>query len=191
VGLVGLVGAAALFPLLGGAAKIRDRIAEDAPHTLDGMTYMQYARYNESGYDMELSQDYRAIRWMQQNVPGSPVIVEANSGNLYRWYLRFTIYTGLPSVVGWEWHQQQQRALTPPDWVSRRLRETNEFYQTTDPVLAESFLQKYNVRYIVLGQLEKATYPGPGLEKFAALNGNLWQEVYRDQETVLYEVLAP
>jgi YYY domain-containing protein len=190
-GLIFMTASVALFPLLGGAAKIQDRMTNHAPHTLDGMAFMQYARYNESGYDMDLSQDYRAIRWMQENVQGSPVIVEANSGNLYRWYLRFSIYTGLPSVVGWEWHQQQQRALTPPDWVSRRLWAINEFYTTESVEVAEKFLAQYNVRYIVLGQLEKATYPGPGLEKFDAQRGLLWQEVYRDQETILYEVTAP
>jgi YYY domain-containing protein len=190
-GLVLLIGSAALFPLLGGIAKIRDRMTPAAPQTLDGMTFMAYARYNEAGYDMDLNQDYRAIRWMQDNIQGSPVIVEANSGNLYRWFLRYSIYTGLPSVVGWEWHQQQQRALTPSGWVSQRLQETHEFYLTTDPGLAETFLQKYNVRYIIVGQLEKAAYPGPGLDKFDAYNGELWQEVYRDRETIIYAVNNP
>jgi uncharacterized membrane protein len=189
VTLILLVGSAALFPLLGGTAKIKDRMAEAAPHTLDGMAFMSYATYEESGVNMDLSQDYAAIRWMQDNVPGSPVIVEANSGRLYRWYSRFSIYTGLPGVVGWEWHQQQQRALTPPDWVSRRLREIDEFYLTSDAGLAQQFLQKYDVRYIVLGQVERATYPTPGLDKFDSLDGRAWKAVYRDRDTVIYEVI--
>ena len=61
---------------------------------------------------MNLVQDYKAIRWMQDNVQGSPVIVEANCPE-YRWCMRFTIYTGLPGVVGWNWHERQQRTLTP------------------------------------------------------------------------------
>ena len=52
-------------------------------------------------------------------------------------------------------------------------------------------MHKYNVQYIVVGQLEQATYPGPGLDKFEALNGVFWQEVYRDQQTVLYQIMAP
>ena len=195
-----LVFAAALFPLLGGMAKIKDRmnfyeanrlpgVGESLPLTLDGMEYMQYGRYQEALVDMDLSADYRAIRWMQENVEGSPVIVEANSRNLYRWYSRFTINTGLPGVVGWEWHQQQQRALNPPDWVTRRVTEIEQFYLTTDGGAASDFLEKYAISYIVVGQLEYASYPGPGLDKFPAFNGVLWNEVYRDGETAIYEVI--
>jgi YYY domain-containing protein len=188
VGLAVLVAAAGLYTVMGGLAKVNDRMTDLAPHTLDGMAYMQYSTYHEAGTDMDLSQDYRAIRWMQENVSGSPVIVEANSPNLYRWYTRFTIYTGLPNVLGWEWHQQQQRAVNPPDWVNSRLQEINQFYLTEDIHAALDFLGKYDVSYIILGQLERLTYASPGLEKFPAFNGNYWREVYREGDTVIYEV---
>jgi len=194
--LYALIFGAALFPLLGGMAKIRDRMSLLAPHTLDGMAYMAYAEYPESWGVMDLSQDYRAIRWMQEHVQGSPVLVEANLRNLYRWGSRFSIYTGLPSVVGWEWHQQQQRAVLPGTWVSNRIAEVDHFYTTTDLEAARAFLRKYHVRYIVLGQLERGHYSSPefengalGLEKFAAAEGVLWRAVYRERDTVIYEVL--
>jgi YYY domain-containing protein len=197
-----LVFSALLFTLYGSLAKIKDRWVPSAPHTLDGMAYMPYATYfenypsanqyapvGETGINMDLSQDYRAIRWVQENVQGSPVIVEANSRNLYRWYSRFTINTGLPGVVGWEWHQQQQRALNPPEWVTKRILDIGQFYTTVDTEYTKQFLNLYQVKYIVLGQLEQVTYPGPGLEKFPAFNGNLWTEVYRDESMVIYEVI--
>lgn len=198
--LGGLVFAAALFPLMAGMAKIKDRmnfyeanrlpgVSANLPLTLDGMDYMQFGRYQEGLVDMDLSEDYRAIRWMQENVSGSPVIVEANSRALYRWYSRFTIYTGLPGVVGWEWHQQQQRALNPAEWVTRRVLEVDQFYQGTDGGAARDFLERYHVKYIIVGLLEQATYPGEGLAKFPAFNGQLWQEVYRDGNTTIYEVI--
>jgi uncharacterized membrane protein len=191
VALVGLVAGAALFPLMGGRAKIEDRMAPQAPHTLDGMVFMDYAHYMDEWGTMDLSQDYRAIRWMQENVVGSPVIVEANLRNLYRWGSRFSIYTGLPGVVGWEWHEQQQRASVPSSWVTNRIAEVDDFYNTTDPNKAEAFLQKYNVRYIILGQQERGHNPGPGLDKFPAYNGVLWRQVYQDEATVIYEVINP
>jgi YYY domain-containing protein len=180
---------AALYPILAGIAKVKDRMATNAPHTVDGMAYMAYAQYADSWGTMDLSQDYRAIRWMQENVTGSPVIVEANLRNLYRWGSRFSIYTGLPGVVGWEWHQQQQRALLPGAWVSSRISEIENFYQTTNFQSAKEFLDKYNVRYIILGQQERGLYPGPGLDKFTAANGIFWREVYRERDTVIYEVI--
>jgi YYY domain-containing protein len=184
----GLVASAALYPLLGTTAKIKDRMAPGAPHTLDGMAFMQVATYNDLNVDMDLSQDYDAIRWMQEHVTGSPVIVEANMVE-YRWGTRYTIYTGLPNVVGWNWHQRQQRARAPENTVEGRVTEVGEFYLTNDAAWVRDFLKDYSVRYVIVGQLERAYYPGPGLEKFEQLNGVLWRDVYRAGETVIYEVL--
>lgn len=184
-----LVFGAALFPLMAGMDKIRDRMAQDAPHTLDGMTYMAYSTYPEGETDMDLRQDYEAIRWMQENIEGSPVIVEGHTPE-YRWGTRYTIYTGLPGVVGWNWHQRQQRAVTPDTWVFERVSAVNEFYNTNDPDEARAFLNKYDVRYIVVGQLERAMYTRMGIAKFDLFNGDLWQEVYRNGDTVIYEVLT-
>jgi uncharacterized membrane protein len=151
---------------------------------------------------MDLSEDYRAIRWMQENVRGSPVIVEAApAGVQYAWLGRFSIYTGLPDVVGWEWHEEQQRVLDTATVVARG-REVDAFYTTTDPAAVRDFLSKYNIRYIIVGQLERAKYApgapgGPvsggaadGLLKFEANNNILWQAVYRDGQTVIYQVPA-
>jgi YYY domain-containing protein len=193
-----LVTSAALFLIIGGMDKVRDRWWPAAPHTLDSMAYMQYADYADFGSTMKLDEDYRAILWMQENVQGSPVIVEANCVE-YHWCSRFTIYTGLPGVLGWNWHQRQQRALQS-EQVWARVNEINSFYGTTDPDAAKAFLRKYNVRYIVVGQLEHIEYmPGApngpipadmpnGLTKFDQYNGALWKEVYRDGQTIIYEV---
>jgi YYY domain-containing protein len=186
--VVTLVIGAALFPLTAATAKIKDRMAANAPLTLDGMKYMEYAFYDWKG-PMDLSEDYRAIRWMQENIQGSPVIVEANLRDLYRWGSRFSTYTGLPSVVGWEWHQQQQRVINPPAWVSSRINEVDEFYNTIRLDSAKKFLDKYDVQYFVVGPLERNLFPEMSLAKFAQANGVLWNEVYRDGETVIYEVI--
>lgn len=189
----GLVICASLFLILGGTDKIKDRWAPTTPHSLDSMTFMKYFIYPDFGVDMDLSQDYRAIQWMQENVTGSPVIVEANVPE-YRWGTRFTIYTGLPGVVGWNWHQRQQRVLAS-NTVFQRVDEIAAFYRTPDPLLAENFLKKYNVRFIVVGQLERAEYRDEenndaGMIKFEKYNGTLWNEVYRDGQTVIYSVVG-
>ncbi len=176
-----------LFPLLAGADKITDRIAADAPHTLDGMAYMPYATAYEGANIFRLDQDYNAIRWMQDNIVGSPVIVEANVPE-YRWGNRYTIYTGLPGVVGWNWHQRQQRAVLPPTVVTDRVEQIGAFYMTTDPDQAVAFLRKYKVSYIIVGLLERALYPAESLAKFDAYNGIHWDAVYTQDQTIIYKV---
>ena len=82
------------------------------------------------GYEPDVQTDL-AIRWMQENIEGSPVIVEGNMVE-YHWGNRYTIYTGLPSVVGWNWHQRQQRAALPDGTVESRVADVGAFYSTTN-----------------------------------------------------------
>ncbi len=184
-GLIPLIGAAVLFPMVGTSAKIRDRTSENAPHTLDGLAFMTIGEYWDEG-PIVLNQDYQAIKWLQQNVDGSPVIVEANTP-IYHWGSRITNYTGLPSVLGWDWHQVQQRGFVTN--IQSRREEIIQFYNTTDITFAKDFLAKYDVQYIILGQLERNYYSGPGLDKFDEFNTILWQEVYREGDYVIYKVI--
>ena len=184
-----LVVSAALFTFLGTTDKIRDRMAQDAPQTLDGMAYMAHATYHDLGQEMPLEEDYAAILWMQENIEGSPVILEGQAYE-YRWGNRYTIYTGLPGVVGWNWHQRQQRALLRNNAVQERVDAVGTFYLTEDQTYVVDFLDQYDVRYIVLGQLEQNYYPGVGHEKFERYDGILWKEVFRMGSTVIYEVLG-
>ena len=69
------------------------------------------------------------------------------------------------------------------------MTEIDQFYLTTVSGAAVDFLELYDVRFIIVGQLEQATYPGAGLEKFPAFDGQLWRLVYQDGETAIYEVI--
>jgi uncharacterized membrane protein len=188
VGLGALIAGAALFTILGGLDKINDRMTPSTPLSLDGMAYMATSQYNDQGNILNLSEDDQAIRWMQDHVQGSPVILEGNVPE-YRWGSRFTIYTGLPGVVGWNWHQRQQRALLPPDAVTNRVVEIARFYMTEDRDTALSILQQYQIKYVVVGQLEQVNFPGAGLEKFPRLVGDLWNPVFKTGRTTIYEVI--
>ncbi len=153
-----LVFAAALYPLLASIAKIKDRMAPSAPATLDGMEFMPYVtNYGEVGEQIDFGEDYDAILWMQENIEGSPVIVEANVPE-YRWGSRITNYTGLPAVLGWRWHQTQQRISAVNHGVDTRLFDITNFYLTQSVDEALEFLAAYNVKYIIVGGLERAYY---------------------------------
>jgi uncharacterized membrane protein len=43
------------------------------------------------------------------------------------------------------------------------------------------------VSYIVVGQMERAVYAGPGMQKFEETQ-TLWREIFRVGNTVVYEV---
>ncbi len=117
---------------------------------------------------MRLADDKAAMQWLMRNVPGSPVILEAHTPG-YRWGSRFSIYTGLPTVQGWNWHQRQQRSVVPSVEIDRRLSDVQEIYNTPDLARAQKLLNHYGVRYIVVGGLERAYYSPEGLAKFDVL----------------------
>lgn len=188
IALIVLLFGAFLYPLLASADKVRDRMSESAPVGLAGDAYMQTSFYNDQGVEMDLNQDYQAIQWMRGNVQGSPVIVEANTVE-YRWGNRYTINTGLPGVLGWNWHQRQQRGFLAYNGIANRLNDIPNFYLTENIADAVAFLEKYHVKYIILGQLERLYYNGAGLDKFTQQDGVYWREVFRFEDTVIYEVI--
>jgi uncharacterized membrane protein len=158
-----------------------------APRSLDGIRFLEEAHHFEEDVEIELAQDLGAIRWLQQHVEGSPVIVEAHTPE-YRLGSRMTMYTGLPGVIGWNWHQRQQRAVTPDSWVWDRVEAVRAFYSDADLEAARAFLAEYDVSYIIVGQLERAYYPSQGLAKFPAGEGDGWRLVYQEREMAIYEV---
>lgn len=180
-----------LYPPFAARAKIRDRFsAEDSPRGLDGMAYMDNARYYDKNQDLLLADDKAAMLWMMQNVQGSPTILEAQTPE-YRWGSRFSIYTGLPAVQGWNWHQRQQRSIVPGAEVERRVAAVAEMYNTTDLARARQLLDRYGVTYVIVGQEERAYYTPQGLAKFAELgNQGYLKTVYQGGAVTIYQIVG-
>jgi uncharacterized membrane protein len=173
-----LLAACLIYPVQATPVKLALRFDPLVPPTDDGMAYMKTAVYADKGQNLPLDADYRAITWMQDNVPGSPVVLEANTG-LYKWGSRVSVYTGLPTVVGWDWHQRQQRGDFA--WmVEERVRDVQLMYDTPDPTALTTLLRKYHVEYVYVGPLERAYYSEPGLRKFRDLVGTAFDLVYVD-----------
>ncbi len=189
-GLVVLVVLAALYTPLATAARWQVRMSPDGPTTLDGMAFMTVTEYQERGQVVPLRHDYEAIGWLHRNVVGSPVIAEAHSDNPYRSIgNRIAMYTGLPAIVGWDWHQRQQRAVLPGSLVGKRIEDVNRLYDTADVAEAATILDRYEVEYIYVGQLEWVTYRPEGLRKFDRMvEAGLLEEVYRNGGVSIYRV---
>ncbi|MCB8944768.1 MAG: glycosyltransferase family 39 protein [Ardenticatenaceae bacterium] len=192
-----LVIAAALYPILATKAKWDIRMSKEAPNTLDGAAFLQYVSYGDTqNSTIPLVYDYKAIQWIQRNIKGSPVMAEGHSHNNggfspYRSVTnRISMYTGLPAIVGWDWHQRQQRAVLPGNLVSDRVNEVNMLYNTTDVGVARAILQKYDVAYVYVGLLEQVYYSAEGIFKFEQMvaQGDL-ERVYQEEGVTIYHVI--
>ncbi|MBI4219227.1 MAG: hypothetical protein HY682_03710, partial [Chloroflexi bacterium] len=183
---IGLLFAATLvYPVLGTRARIADRF-DTSFQGIDGMAYMGRATYREPNAEIEFRHDEEALRWLQQNAKGSPVVLEGLT-DLYRWGNRVSIYTGLPAVVGWDWHQRQQRVEYA--WaVTQRRADVNRMFTTTDKRAALALMQEYNVHYVYIGELERQYYPSAGIEKFERMADDGLKPVYTNERVTIYEL---
>lgn len=182
-----------VYPALATPVRIQDRF-NSLPPTLDGAEWMPVATYQPPDWcvghpvdPIELKWDHDAIRWLQDNVSGSPVVLEAH-GSQYCWNTRISQYTGLPTVLGWPWHQQQQR--NDGRIVSKRARDITAIYGSPSIQKAQGLLEEYGVTYLVVGDLERAYYDPRGIAKFDAMvvDGILALE-YSNDRTRIYRVI--
>ena len=156
--IAGIIGLGLMYPLLA----IPTRIDPKSNPTLDTvLATAQSERYYQNTYDA-----YLAVQWLNQNVSGTPIILEA-SDDAHQYKparARISTWTGLPTLVGWYWHEVQWRGND--DIQRQRLPDITAIYSTTDPQVALSLLKKYNVSYIYVGHNERKQYPANGLAKF-------------------------
>ena len=180
-----LVTSAAIYPVLGTRARLADRFSTES-QGLDGTGYMETTAYRDRQGLITLRWDAEAIDWLRANVKGSPVIAEGNTP-LYRWGSRVSIYTGLPTIIGWDWHQTQQR-FDYGDEVRRRIGQVQRLFTTSSQEEALQILREHDASYIYVGQLERLYYPEAGLTKFDQMTNGPLEVVYSNQEVTIYRV---
>ncbi|MCX6021037.1 MAG: DUF2298 domain-containing protein [Chloroflexi bacterium] len=182
-----LFAAGLIYPLAATPVRLRDRF-QPLPPTLDGMAYMNSAVYQDERGPLTLAYDADAIRWLREHVDGSPPIAEGATP-LYRWGGRVSINTGLPTILGWDWHQRQQR-WGYQQMVDERIADVRRLYTDPAPATALDVLRKYGVQYLYVGELERRYYPPEGIAKFERMTGAGLELVYRNAEATIYRVTA-
>jgi hypothetical protein len=135
--------------------------------TLDDFDRIQRENPEEAG----------AIEYLRSAPDG--VVAEAVGGS-YSNYARISTYTGLPTVLGWPWHEIQWRGTADP--LGSREADINTLYTTPDWATAQSILQLYDIRYVVVGGLERQAYRVQE-DKFR----NNMQRVYESGTISIYE----
>jgi uncharacterized membrane protein len=109
----------------------------------------------------------------------------------YLWNGRISVYTGLPAVAAWRWHQVQQRGAMPPGTVESRMQDVRYFYNGASPEEAIEILDEYDVSYVILTPYERAYMIAEGQAKFAYLVDNHWLDVvYEDASSKIYRVTS-
>ncbi len=114
--------------------------------------------------------------------PGQTV-AEA-TGPSYDAYVRISMQTGLPTVVGWEWHLRQRGQDL--EGIVARKKDLETLYTGTDRSGRRAVLDRYGVIWIVVGRLERTTYGLTGQDPLAGIPGVIpWA---RRDSTVVYRV---
>jgi YYY domain-containing protein len=160
-----------VYPVLGNISRAGNF---DHPPNLDGTAYLA-----ESQPD-----DHAAIAWLNENVEGAPVILEAPGagGSSYVYEGRVSALTGLPTLLGWAGHEGQWRGSY--EIQSAREPDIETIYNTLDTEAALTLLDKYDITYVYVGLLERSKYEPRALEKFA----RFMDVVYENDGVMIYKV---
>ncbi len=122
----------------------------------------------------------RAILWLRSAPDG--VILEA-TGNPYSSVGRISIYTGLPTVLGWGNHEGQWHGSDFQGILAQRRQDVETLYVTPDWQTTQMLLDQYDVRYVIMGNLERTSYR-VNEEKFS----NFLKLVLQEGNVTIYEV---
>jgi uncharacterized membrane protein len=176
------------------------RLEQDMPTSPDWLTLNGYAWMrdgwilNGTGEAIEYGGDLAAIEWLSENVDEPAVILEGAIGPYRGNGSRISSGTGLPTVIGWARHQEQQRYRED---IAPRVTDVHTLYNTTNLELKLDLLRRYQVRYVVVGDVERLwntpeqprPYAGAaGLRAFDDLVGHGLELVFESGHTKLYEV---
>jgi uncharacterized membrane protein len=123
---------------------------------LDGLAFL----------DRDGRGDGPAVRWLNENLSGSPVVLEAN-GASFTELGRVSMATGLPTILGWYAHEALWRgSMEIPEG---RARAVGIVYESDDVAKTLAILHGYDVRFIVVGDLEREKFPNLNEEKLRDL----------------------
>lgn len=171
---VGWLGGLGVLVVLGlvytvGASYARKDAFRDLP-SLDGMAWLATSAPG----------DPPAIRWIRENVPRGAVVLEA-VGDDYSGFghARISTYTGRPTVLGWPGHELQFGHD-----AGNRAQEVERIYTSTDEAEVRRLLDRYDVRYAVVGPLERTDYGD------AATLTSVGRLVFEREGTAVYEIPA-
>jgi uncharacterized membrane protein len=107
-------------------------------------------------------------------------MVEAVGGD-YTDFARYSTFSGQPSILGWVGHESQWRGGAKE--MGTRQADIELLYRTGLWQEAATILTRYDVRYVVVGPREVATYQA----NTAKFQGHL-NPVFQNGSVIIFEV---
>ncbi len=172
--VVAVLGISAFTTLTGAWGRLAHRHTAGPRWTLDGMAYLGATREDEAA----------AFDFLNRFVPGTPTLVEAH-GPPYQQYARASMNTGLPIVVGWEYHLIQ-RSQKHGD-ILARARAVEVIYTSPERRRVETALAAHRAAFVLLGRAERERY-GPRAGAAFAAWPDLLRPVFRRGGVTIYAV---
>ncbi len=169
--------ASLVFPVMGMYARRHHRDVYNRtylPPTLDGLAYIR----------AQDPAEYKAIQWLNEEVAGTPVILEATGADYLYEYARISANTGLPTVLGWRSHAEQREHW---EHAHQRVDDIRTIYASENIMQVLHLLRRYHVEYIYIGRTERKDFPAPALQKFQHYPEH-FEQVFSLGEVVMYRV---
>lgn len=146
----------------------------------------------QDGYSLDGKQDFYlyspdemlAAAWLQKAPLGVMAEAVSDTGGSYTTYNIISTFSGMPTVLGWIGHEAQWRGGY--EEMGSRQNDLRELYSTASWEKAKTVIDMYNIRYIVVGELERQTYK-VDVSKFEV---NL-VKVFDTNKVDIYEVRQP
>ncbi len=149
-------------------------------------------------FQSQYPDDAAAARWLL-NAPEGVIVEAFSKSSSYSDYARMSTYSGDPTVLGWWYHEWQWRGsvdeqvspikdltcMAKDPYDSRRMRsdDISCLYQATSWDVVSEIIKQYNIRYVVIGTLERRDY---------RIDEALFQQhlkpVFQQGQVVIYEV---
>lgn len=100
--------------------------------------------------------EMKAAEWLAEAPIGVMVEAISDTGGSYTTYNSISTFSGMPTVLGWVGHEAQWRGGY--EEIGTRQADVKELYSTSNWEQAQTIIDMYNIRYIVVGNTERNTY---------------------------------
>lgn len=138
----------------------------DTP-TLDGLKWLEG----------EHTGDAEAIYFLR-SLPGEHILVET-AGIDYQYSGRVSAFTGIPTIIGWQFHEYMWRGDVPSGWYGTRANDVRAIYE--EPDKTRSLMNAYNADLLYVGPLEIEQYS-------VSLPFDRLQILYKNQYVSIYQI---